>query len=81
MPSPCDDEFEIIVENPDIVSWTPTNDNYSMGYFTGENTGTTKVIIRSKVYSLLDEDKMAPELKEKLIHLSDNFLDVLKMHC
>ena len=68
MPSPCDDEFEIIVENPDIVSWTPTNDNYSMGYFTGENTGTTKVIIRSKVYSLLDEDKMAPELKEKLIH-------------
>lgn len=68
MPSTCDDEFEIIVENPDIVSWTPTNDNYSLGYFTGKNTGTTKVIIRSKVYSLLNEDKMEPELKEKLIH-------------
>lgn len=54
-PRDNDDKFEIIIDDPTVLSWTASNAyNYS-GYFTGLKAGSTKVVIRSKLNSSLSK--------------------------
>ena len=55
-PLPSDDKPEIIVANPEIISWTSTSNDDTKGYFTALNPGTTTVTIKSKFNSSLKEE-------------------------
>lgn len=45
--STCSDEFEVLIEDPTVLSWTKTSNR--LGFLTGLKAGTTEIVIRSKL--------------------------------